>query len=139
MAKRLNLTATSRQEKIVLAHLDENVSDVLAEKINGGDKTLQQCWSYITAEARKLAQNGCACIEDVKVFGWAVHFFEEDEIKGKDYKEKPVMSKCTVESDEDDGDDVPTVAAPKAPKAPKAKKSKDTYVEQLSLLDLLGV
>ena len=139
MAKRLNLTATSRQEKIVLAYLDENVSDVLADKINGGDKTLQQCWSYITAEARKIAQNGCACIEDVKVFGWAIHFFEEDEIKGKNYKEKPVMSKCTVEADEDDGEDAPTVTVSKAQKAPKAKKSKDAEVEQISLLDMLGV
>ncbi len=121
MAKRINLTAESKQERLVLAYLEENASDVLVEKINSGDKTMKQCWSFIVGEARKLAQNGCACIEDTKVFGWAVHFFEEDEIKGKDYKESPVMSKCTVESDEDDGDDVPNVSVPKAQKAKRAR------------------
>ena len=70
---------------------------------------------------------------------WSMPGFEEDEIKGKDYKKKPVMSKCTVEADEDDGEDAPTVTVPKAPKAPKAKKSKDAEVEQISLLDMLGV
>lgn len=38
-------------------------------------------FSYARGEAQKLAINGCACVEDKAVFGWAVHFFEEDEIK----------------------------------------------------------
>ena len=38
---------------------------------------------YATQEARKMAEKGsqCACIEDDVVFGWAIHYFEEDGIE----------------------------------------------------------
>ena len=42
--------------------------------------------NYIISEARKAAVGNCACIDDTTVFGWAIHFFEEDEIKAKDYE-----------------------------------------------------
>ena len=77
----LNLEAKTNNEKLVLKYLEENASEVLREKINSGKKTLKDCWEYIRAEARKKAVNGCACIDDTTVFGWAVHFFEEDGIK----------------------------------------------------------
>ena len=35
----LNLTATNRQEEIIKQYLENNVSDMLAEKINNGVKT----------------------------------------------------------------------------------------------------
>lgn len=78
---RLNLAADGNNQKIVLAYLEENASDSLVDRINSGKKTMKDCWSYITSQARKMAVNNCACIEDKEVFGWAVHFFEEDDIK----------------------------------------------------------
>ena len=84
----LKLEAKTPNEKIVLDYLNTNVSEMLAEKINVGKKTLSQCWSYIVSEAKKLAQNNCACVEDATVFGWAIHFFEEDSIDGKKYDTK---------------------------------------------------
>lgn len=47
-------------------------------------KTLDGFFRYATEEARKLvAQNArCACVLDRVVFGWAIHYFEEDEIEG---------------------------------------------------------
>lgn len=44
---------------------------------------------YANEEARKLAQQGAnyACIEDKIVFGWVIHYFEEDELEGKLYNE----------------------------------------------------
>ena len=80
---RLNLTAEGQNQNIVLAYLEENASDSLAERINSGKKTMRDCWSYITQQARKRATNNCACIEDREVFGWAIHFFEEDGITVK--------------------------------------------------------
>lgn len=40
-------------------------------------------------EARKLAEKGAnsACVEDSVVYGWAIHYFEEDSIEGKLYNE----------------------------------------------------
>ena len=78
---RLNLKADNKNQEIVLAYLEENASEPLAEKINTGAKTLAGCWDFIRKEARKKAMNNVAVIEDVEVFGWAVHYFEEDEIK----------------------------------------------------------
>ncbi|MBO5969384.1 MAG: PcfK-like family protein [Clostridia bacterium] len=90
---RLQLKAETQNEQLVLAHLEKTASDALALKINEGQKTLSQCWNYIKGEARRLAVNGVACIEDMTVFGWAVHFFEEDSIKGEDVeKSQPVKA-----------------------------------------------
>ena len=42
---------------------------------------------YACDEARKLAEKGAnfACIDDVTVYGWAIHYFEEDSIEGTFY------------------------------------------------------
>lgn len=78
---RLNLNAQGKNQEILLDYLEKNASDPLAEKINTGKKTLEGCWEYIRKSARSRATNNIAVIEDVEVFGWAVHYFEEDDIK----------------------------------------------------------
>ena len=78
---RLSLKAEGKNQEILLDYLEKNASEPLAEKINTGVKTLAGCWEFIRKEARKQAMNGVAVIEDAEVFGWAVHYFEEDEIK----------------------------------------------------------
>ena len=80
---RLNLKANNINEKAVLNYLESAASDTLVERINNGKKTITDCWAFIVSEAKKHAKNGCACIDDQTVFGWAVHFFEEDTIKIK--------------------------------------------------------
>jgi len=78
---KLKLKAENANEQRVLEYLEENASDVLAEKINAGNKTLKGFFGYASGEAKKLAVNGCACIEDKTVFGWAIHYFEEESLK----------------------------------------------------------
>ena len=131
---RLKLEAKTSNEKIVLKYLEVNVSENLAERINNGKKTLSQCWNYITSEAKKQAVQGCACIEDSTVFGWAIHFFEEDSIDGTAFDKAKAQAKVsTTESEED----TPTKEE-KTTKAP-SKKAKQTVVDtsQTSLFDLL--
>ena len=96
---KLNLGATSREQKIIKAYLEDNASETLAEKINNGTpiekdgrrlinrKTLDGFMRYACDEARKLAAKGAssACVEDKVVFGWAIHYFEEDSIEGTLY------------------------------------------------------
>ena len=78
----LNLEAKTDNEKKILGYLEENASDALREKINNGKKTLKDCWNYIVSEAKRLARTGnCVVVEDSTVYGWAIHFFEEDSIK----------------------------------------------------------
>ena len=95
----LNLTAENKQEELVKAYLEENASEELAEKINNGTlytkdgmpltnkKTLAGFMKYACEEARKLAKQGAnsACVEDTVVYGWAIHYFEEDSIEGTLY------------------------------------------------------
>ena len=42
---------------------------------------------YACGEARNLATKGetAACVEDSVVYGWAIHYFEEDSIEGTLY------------------------------------------------------
>ena len=97
----LNLTAKGAEQEIVKKYLEENASEVLADKINNGvriekdgktlisRKTLDGFMKYANEEARKQAEKGAtsACIIGDVVFGWAVHYFEEDSIKGTLYNE----------------------------------------------------
>ena len=98
---KLNLEAKTKAQQLVREYLENNASSALAEKINGGakvikdgkslvnKKTLDGFMKYATEEARKLAEKcaNSACVEDEVVFGWAVHYFEEDEIVGTLYSE----------------------------------------------------
>lgn len=98
---KLNLEAKTKAQQLVKEYLENNVSPPLAEKINSGakvvkdgktlvnKKTLDGFMKYATEEARKLAEKGAnsACVEDEVVFGWAIHYFEEDEIEGTLYSE----------------------------------------------------
>lgn len=98
---KLNL-ATNCMEHIVLKeYLEENASASLADKINHGvfiekdgkrllnRKNLNGFMKYACEEARKLAEKGAtsACMKSDIVFGWAIHYFEEDSIEGKLYNE----------------------------------------------------
>lgn len=106
----LNLTTQNKQEELVLKYLQDNASDVLANKINNGTpfekdgkhllnkKTLAGFMKYACDEARKLAEKGAnsTFIDDQTVYGWATHFFEEDSIEGTLYTIDGAEYKPTV-------------------------------------------
>ena len=117
---KLNLEAKTKEQQRIKAYLEENTSDILAGKINNGvlikkdgkillnRKTMDGFMSFATEEARKQAEKGAryAMVEDAVVFGWAVHYFEEDSIEGTLFNE--------------DGSEYKTQPKPAA-KAPTAK------------------
>lgn len=111
---KLNLEAKNNSQQRILEYLQENVSEVLAEKINSGTpfekdnkqlinkKTLDGFMKFACDEARKQVEKGAnsACVEDSVVFGWAIHYFEEDSIEGTLYnldgtEYKPVVKAKT--------------------------------------------
>lgn len=142
----LNLTANGTEQERILAYLQENASDVLAEKINNGTpiekdgktlinkKDLTTFMKFAEEEVLKLiAENErkgrqVRCIEDATVFGWAIHYFEEESIEGKLYNQdgteyeppKPVIKK-------------PKQTTPVIPYTPPAPKPNP----QVSLFDLI--
>ncbi len=136
--KQLNLEAKTKEQQRIKAYLEENASNILAEKINNGvriekdgkillnRKTMDGFMSFATEEARKQAEKGAryAMVEDAVVFGWAVHYFEEDSIEGTLYNE--------------DGSEYKTQPKPAA-KAPTVKaQPKPQPKPQMSMFDLMG-
>lgn len=135
---KLKLQATTAAEQKIKAYLEENASETLAEKINNGvrvqkdgktllnKKTLAGFMKFACDEARKQAEKGAnsACVDDQTVYGWAVHYFEENSIEGTLYNEDGTEYKIQ-----------PNVAA----KAPAVKYSppKPQPKPQLSMFDLL--
>lgn len=72
-------------EEIIKKYLEERAKtdESVAKNLLKPNKSIEECCKYITEEARKLAKNGCAAVEDSVVFGWAVHYYDEDSIKMK--------------------------------------------------------
>lgn len=107
---KLNLKANNKQEEVILAYLQEHASETLADKINNSTpfekdgkpllnkKTLAGFMKYACDEARKLAEKGAnsACIDDATVYGWAIHYFEEESIEGTLYTIDGAEYKPTV-------------------------------------------
>lgn len=95
----LNLAAKNKEQELIKKYLEENASTVLAHKINNGveivknnntlinKKDLDGFMEYAKTEAKKLADTGknYACVEDSTVYGWAIHYFEENSLEGKLY------------------------------------------------------
>lgn len=96
---KLNLETSSPEEEKLKSYLENNISQTLADKINNGvpinkdgkplinKKTLKQFLTFANSEARKIAAKGAqyAFVDDATVFGWAIHYFEEDSIEGTLY------------------------------------------------------
>ena len=144
----LHLTATTTEEKVLKEYLEQTVSEILANKINNGvpvekdgkklisKKTLAGFMKYATDKARKQAAKGgtSACLHSDIVFGWAIHYFEEDSILGTLYNEdgteykapKPVPKVTSKKTATATASDTPTAPAPKP--QPKAG--------QMSMFDL---
>ena len=92
----LNLETNTDEERRIKQYLEENVSESIADKINNGvhitkdntelisKKDLPGFMKYALGEAKKLASKNAigACVLDTTVYGWAIHYFEEDSIEG---------------------------------------------------------
>lgn len=127
----LNLQTSNKQEEIIKEYLENNVSEVLADKINNGvkiikdnktlinKKTLSGFMKYAYEEARKLAEKGtnCACVEDKTVYGWAIHYFEEDTIEGNLYNEDGTEYKVEIKTT------TPKVEVKTQPKKPEKQQA----------------
>ena len=132
---RLNLETKNKAQEILKEYLEKNASEILANKINNGvkiqkdgktllnKKDLNGFMKFASDEARKQTESGAsfACIESDAVFGWAIHYFEEDKIVGELYNEDGTKYQS------------PT---PK-PQTPKVELPKKVENKQPTLFDLL--
>ena len=135
---KLNLEAKTPAEQKVKAYLEQNASEVLAHKINEGvkivkdgktllnKKTLAGFLKFACGEAKKQAEKGAqsACIDNDTVYGWAVHYFEEDSIEG---------TLCN-----EDGTEYKTSMPKIAPLPTKYEPPKPKPKPQMSIFDMMA-
>ena len=108
---RLNLKADSKTQEYLLAYLEANASESLAERINVGKKTLAGAMSYLTDWAKKTLKpkGGVAGAPDDVVFGQLIHYFEEDSL---DFEKKDPVAEVKA---------APAAAAPVKAKGRRTK------------------
>lgn len=97
----------------IKAYLDKRASEdsLFAVTYAKENKNIKDCCSYITGRAKKVQSGGCAVISHKEVFGWAVHYYDEDDIK----IEKTSNTRSEVKTS------APKKTVEKKPEAPKLK------------------
>ncbi len=134
---KLNLKAENDCQQAIKDYLEQNVSPVLAEKINNGvkiekdgkmlvnKKTLAQFWAYASKKATEMKTG---YVKNETVYGWAIHYFEESDIIGTLYNEDG--SEYTPPKPEyKPAQHIPAPSVPAKPTPPKT--------QQFSLFDML--
>lgn len=128
--KTINDPAIKKVAQYLLSR-DDIQSNLAKEK-----KSLKEMWEYIRSKAQKQANGNCACISDETVYGWAVHYYDEDDIKIEQIKNSAVKSgkdKANVNIKQE-------VSSATNTKKDTIKKVKQKINDnQLSFDDLLGI
>ncbi len=87
----------------IKAYLDKRAAEdsLFAVRYVKENKNINECCAYITSQAKKAATGNCAVISDDVVFGWAVHYYDEDDIKVEKTAIKPVVKSSEAKPKEE--------------------------------------
>lgn len=80
------MKANNPAEAKILAYFEANASEDLKKRVEEEKKTPAGALHYCSALARKQSVNGCACIDDDTVYGWAMHYFEDEKASNHEGK-----------------------------------------------------
>lgn len=120
-------------EQDVKKYLDNRAKtdSLFAETYKKANKNIKECCKYIYSQAKKLAKGGNAVgVDDATVYGWAVHYYDEDNIKVDKVQERvEVAAPAAVQA--------PANEEKPAQQKPARKKTKQELFDerQLSLFD----
>ena len=66
---------------IIVAYLEDRAKndELFAKAYAKENKSIDECIDFIFSEAHKMGN--AVCVSDAEVFGWAVHYYDEDNIK----------------------------------------------------------
>lgn len=109
-------------ETTIKNYLDSRAQtdSLFAETYKKANKNIKECCRYIISRARKLGGTAVA-VDDATVYGWAVHYYDEDNLK---VEAAPAAVTAPPK---------PVKPAPKVAAKKKAKAEADR--RQLSLFD----
>ena len=135
----LNLTAKDQVQERIKSYLENNASDILADKINNGvsvekdgkrlinlkdlDGFMKFAHEQVLETINKADRKGevARCLDNDVVYGWAVHYFEEDSIIGKLYNQDGTEYKPPVQVKK------PTPIQPTKPITPPKPKEPNLF------------
>ena len=114
-------------ETTIKNYLDNRAREdsLFAYTYKKANKSIKGCCRYIISRARKLGGTAVA-VDDATVYGWAVHYYDEDNIKVE-------ASSGRVEVAAPAAVVKPGPAKPAAPKRQKAKKTNHRADDSLQL------
>ncbi len=124
-------------ENTIKNYLDDRAKEdsLFAEAYKKANKSIKECCKYIYSQARKLAKGSNSVgIDDAIVYGWAVHYYDEDDIKLEDELGRvEVAAPTTIQNPISKEKPVQQKAARK-----KTKQERQKMLEsrQLSLFDM---
>lgn len=69
-------------EEIIKTYLEQREleDESVARNLKKENKSIKGCCDYITKMSKKQAKNNVAMIDDNVVYGWAVHYYDEDNL-----------------------------------------------------------
>lgn len=82
-----------------------NEDEHFKQKLLETDKTLDGCINYIKSEAKKVAVNSCAVVEDNVVYQQARHYFLEDSINNEVKASQPKTTSKPTPQEVDENED----------------------------------
>ena len=138
-------------EQALKTYLDQRAQDdpLFAASYAKPKKSIQECARYCMQEARKLVKDNVAVVDNATVYGWAVHYYDEDNIKVTgNYSQvhAEVSHAAKVELTEQEKAEAKKIAMERAieeqrkqlhTKNKKAAQTKENEPIQTSLFDLL--
>lgn len=75
----------------------------VANNLKKEKKSLEECWDYVLSEVAKTmfrsGNFGCASGDDEELFGLAVHYYDEDDIKFEPFKGAEVVDMSKQQQD----------------------------------------
>lgn len=95
----------SPYERAILEEMERRAKDnaELAKGLKDKDKSIKECFAFVTHRAKKLATDTCAMIEDSVVYAWAQFYYtQRREIIDLEYKAtKPTYTPPTPKTKAD--------------------------------------
>lgn len=105
----------SPQETVVKKYLDDQVLRDEALRTLYVPSKIKDCFEYVREQAKKMAVNGCAMVEDSLVFKWARDYYLEElpkkasketvEIVSEKAAAAPVCETAKISEDSEDKSD----------------------------------
>lgn len=120
----------SNFETTIQTYLDNRAKtdSLFAETYKKANKSIKECCKYIYSKARELAKGSNSVgIDDATVYGWAVHYYDEDDIKVDEVQERVEVAAPTMPAKEE---------KPVQKKTDRKKTKQELFdARQLSLFD----